>query len=118
MDTQQVIQQLKLRNEQVNQETIEQQQRQQHSYNPINEKTEQFIKYSPFLKERSTAAAENHDFNIEITVTSPDDKLGLDTDESYTLAVQVTILETFVTMINQEFTQPISYLSHVRLQGV
>lgn len=98
VDGYQVIQQQKLRTEQVNQEAIEQQQRQQQTYSTINEKTEKYLKYSPFLKVRSTPAADNHDLNIEITVTSPEDKLTLDTDESYTLVVQVTTLYSHVTM--------------------
>lgn len=89
VDAYQVIQQQRLRTEQVTQEAIEQQQRQQQTFSTINEKTEKFMKYSPFLKERSTPAAENQNLNIEITVTSPEDKLSLDTDESYTLVVQV-----------------------------
>lgn len=100
VDAYQVIQQQRLRTEQVNQEAIEQQQqRQQKPYYTINDKTEQYLKYSPFLKERSTPSAENHDLNIEITVTSPEDKLTLDTDESYTLVVQTARQDTTATIV-------------------
>lgn len=96
----------------MNQEAIEQQQqRQQQPYYTINEKTENFLKYSPFLKKRSTPSAENHNLNIELTVTSPDDKLTLDTDESYTLVVQVIILDHSITGLNEPFTQPVSHHS-------
>lgn len=109
VDAYQVIQQQRLRTEQVNQEAIEQ--RQQTPYYTINDKTEKYLKYSPFLKERSTPSAENHDLNIEITVTSPEDRLTLDTDESYTLVVQVTFLDPSITKLNEPFTRPISHHS-------
>lgn len=111
VDAYQVIQQQRLRTEQVNQEAIEQQQRRQEPYSTINEKTEKYLKYSPFLKERSTPAAENHNLNIEITVTSPDDKLTLDTDESYTLVLQVITLDPPIAVLPSPFTCGKSHLS-------
>ncbi|XP_071546083.1 LOW QUALITY PROTEIN: chitooligosaccharidolytic beta-N-acetylglucosaminidase-like [Panulirus ornatus] len=62
-------------------------------------KVERYLKYSPFQKERSSPGAERHNVNIEITVTSPDDKLTLNTDESYNLVVQTVEDKTTVTIL-------------------
>uniref|UniRef100_A0A0N7ZD94 beta-N-acetylhexosaminidase n=1 Tax=Scylla olivacea TaxID=85551 RepID=A0A0N7ZD94_SCYOL len=100
VDVYEVIERERLRSEQIAEESIlQQQQEQSRPYSTINEKTRKYLKYSPFLRERSTPAAENHNFNIDITVTSPEDQLTLDTDESYTLVVQTARSETTATIV-------------------
>ncbi|XP_042225138.1 chitooligosaccharidolytic beta-N-acetylglucosaminidase-like [Homarus americanus] len=56
----------------------------------------EYVKFSPFLKERSSPRIERHRVNIEITVTSPEDKLTLDTDEKYTVDIQTAGEQTQV----------------------
>ncbi|XP_042859409.1 chitooligosaccharidolytic beta-N-acetylglucosaminidase-like [Penaeus japonicus] len=71
--------------------------RQRPSYS--REEPESFIRKSPFLRERSNPGVESQNVNIEITVTAPDHKLRLDTDESYNLVIQTVEDETTVTIL-------------------
>ncbi|KAK3864073.1 hypothetical protein Pcinc_030216 [Petrolisthes cinctipes] len=62
--------------------------------------SEEFVRVSPFLREHSRSSqVENQKVDVEVTVTSPDDKLHLDTDESYNMVVQTVDDTTTVTIL-------------------
>ncbi|CAL4142333.1 unnamed protein product [Meganyctiphanes norvegica] len=54
---------------------------------------------SPFTKEGSSSVSQNHMVNIDITVTSDDSELHLDTDESYDIVAQTVGDTTTVTIL-------------------
>lgn len=63
------------------------------------ENFENWERYSPFLNQKYNAGVEKQNINIEFTVTSPEEKLTLDTDESYNLVVQTVDDQTTVTIL-------------------
>jgi len=77
------------------------QQQQQFHQRPrySREEPETYLEVSPFYKERSNPGVERQNFNIEITITAPDHKLRLDTDESYNLVIQTIDDETTATIL-------------------
>lgn len=81
--------------------------RQRPSYS--REEPESFIRKSPFLRERSNPGVESQNVNIEITVTAPDHKLRLDTDESYNLVIQVKVL-FYVAKVTRILAETICFI--------
>jgi len=80
-------------------------QEQEQSFNSFDEKRqtdESMMRYesiSPFSKEKSSSTSQNHMVNVEITITSDDYELKLDTDESYDIVTQTIGDTTTVTII-------------------
>jgi len=64
-----------------------------------NREQMRYEKVSPFNKQQSSSLAERQNFDVEITVTGQETQLGLETDESYDLAVQTVGDTTTATII-------------------
>ncbi|XP_076059844.1 chitooligosaccharidolytic beta-N-acetylglucosaminidase-like [Oratosquilla oratoria] len=63
---------------------------------------EEFYRNSP-LNADVDSSVDRQQVNLEITITSPEDRLKLDTDESYNLVVQTQGKRTTVTILAQTF---------------
>jgi len=76
------------------------------NFDEKNQNEEYMMRYeriSPFTKERSSHASQNHMVNIEITITSDDHELHLDTDESYDIVTQTVGDTTTVTILSSTY---------------
>jgi len=88
------------RNDFSNQQYDRQYSRQQYRQNrPEREQRQQYLRYSPFQRQSSNPGVERQNVFLEITVTAADNRLRLDTDESYNVVIQTVGEDTTVTIL-------------------
>ncbi|KAK7071900.1 beta-N-acetylhexosaminidase activity protein [Halocaridina rubra] len=68
-------------------------------FSPFTDTYENWERYSPFMNQKYNAGIERNVVNLEITVTSPEVRQNIDTDESYNLVIQTLDDKTTVTIL-------------------
>jgi len=83
---------------------FEQQQQQQQQQEIRREEVPQYLKYSPFTKtQRSSPRFARQLVKVEMTVSSDEERMRMDTDESYNLVIQTRGDETTVTVLARTY---------------